>query len=324
MFTNKEYLFRRVKWLEQISKSVGPPVIDKLNAINNGDDKGGLQLVGILSYNYPATFRVRYEDEEEEVIIWIKETRIGAETSIPPHPLNECKVMGSVIKDMFFKAKSPHFVFPVAQIITNDQGLDEQEHLVIYNLMEYLPHDNFLRFRDWIKTLDGGRRETTFELTTAVFQILYNLTVMASMEFTHGDLQLDNILISPTTPFKATYVVSDTEAFEVPSPVFTTMIDFGHSSVRSERYTSINEEASTFDPRVDMRAFFSNLFLALKNREDLLSMLFPSDKQLFIDLKTSSSELDSPKTVLVRYADQFWSRVNDLGSPHPPSHAYYV
>lgn len=315
MFTNNEYLFMRVKWLERIGRGIDGSVIDRLNNIHNGEGLG-FNLIGVFYSSYPATFRVRQNEEEEEVIVWVKETRIGSETSVPPFPVNECKIMGSVIRDVLIKGISPHFVFPVAQILTNDKaGSDEEEHLVVYNLMEYLPSERFVRFREWIKTMDSHRYETKFDIITAVFQILYNLVVMEALKFSHGDLHLDNVLICPTLPFRATYFVPNNTAYDIPSPVFTVMVDFNHSVVG---------RSDVFDPHSDLKNFTSHLFKAIGGRQDILTMLFPSENGLRDDLTLLSVSNDQglldrclPRDVLHRYARQFWTPIVTPPTDYP-------
>jgi len=314
MFTNKEYLFRRVAWLDQVSRGIESEtnqalVIDRLNQINNGNERP-IKLKGVFFASYPATFRVRAEgdDSETDVDVWVKETRIGYDTSIPAPPVNECKIMGTIIRDMFFMQRSPHFVYPVGQIVTNDRSEadGEEEHMVTYNIMEYLPKSAFMRFRDWLKTVDMNAPGSRFEVFTAVFQILYNLLVMSNLRFTHGDLHLDNILISPSTPFKASYVVSETAYYEVPSPVFTVMIDFAVSGVRTDQYKSITDHQE-FDPLADLTMFISQLFRIADTRPELYAFLFPSDHALREEL----SKIDPTMTVLEvleRYADQVLTR----------------
>lgn len=261
---NKEYLLRRCGWIIQVSKSIEEKrnrclVIDKLNAITEQ------RVTGVVSTSYPASFRVRYKEVEKDVMVWVKESKIDSSTSIPYTLINECKLMGSVIRDMFYKRRSPHFIFPVAQILTNDKNISEdemvssieksinpqlcysQEHLAIFNIMEYAPRDSFISLKNMLKDIDLSKEIERMDLVTVTFQILYNLTVMENLKFRHGDLHLDNILveiiIDPSKAFDAIYVIDeDAEtwcAYQVPSMVFSMFIDFDRSIINTDQYKSI-------------------------------------------------------------------------------------
>lgn len=261
---NKEYLLRRCGWIIQVAKSIEDKrnrclVIDKLNAMN--DQK----VVGVVSTSYPASFRVRYKDIEKDVMVWVKESKIDYTTPIPYTLVNECKLMGTVIRDMFYpERRSPHFIFPVAQILTNDKKVNEEEmvraiengnkgreaelchsktneHLSIFNIMEYA--ESYVSFKSLMKDIDLSSEEQRADLITSVFQILYNLTVMENMKFRHGDLHLDNILVDiivePSKVFKASYIIDEKAAFYVPSMTFTMFIDFDRSIINTGQYKSI-------------------------------------------------------------------------------------
>jgi len=262
--------------------------------------------------------------------------------------------MKTVIRDMFYKRRSPHFVYPIVQVLTNDRSVLEddladisedrikedvqlcasksdnldQEHLAVYNVMEYSSPDRFYSFRMFLKDLDFTTDESSkhsgFDLIPAVFQILYNLSVMENLKFRHGDLHLDNILINPLEQFKAYYVIDESTAYEIYSPVFTMFIDFDRSVINTERYTSItiperhleSKPCSTgldpltgrkrqnlpngvvedcwkvWNPYADLTRFFALIFRkkAEFNREAILDLLFPTDLQLRADLETLIGE----------------------------------
>lgn len=261
---NRDYLFERIGWLYKIEEAVANKrnqclVIDKLNLINNPEGKP-IKVQGVHSTSYPATFTVRDDNNQtQQVDLWVKETRVGFDTPVPYTLINECKLMGSVVRDMLIKNRSPHFVYPVAQILTNDRSIDEEEllteagkiksstplcsskdgeHLSIYNIMEPL-HSDYLSYVDYIRGYDFTNPDYEYGLVTGFFQILYNLSVMEKLQFRHNDLHGRNIMLDPTESFEALYVIDQATSYYVQSPLFVLFIDFDRSIINTDKYKSI-------------------------------------------------------------------------------------
>lgn len=352
---NKEYLLKRIGWERLVSKAFQEKrnqcmVIDKLNSINNGDGNP-LKLQGMFSASYPATFRVKYNDRQKDVRVWVKESRIGYNTVVPYTLLNECKLMKTVINDMFLKRRSPHFIYPIIQVLSNDISISEdmivkegeftvpanvplcssrldtsennKEHLSIFNVMEYADPSKFMPMRAYIERFDTSVYENKFEITMAIFQILYNLAVMEHIKFRHGDLHLDNVLINPLDRFEALYVIDKGVNYIVPSPVFTMFIDFDRSIINTDNYKSIympdqyldskpcsvsrNEEGKNvpdlpngvvddcwkvWNPYADLTRFFAYLFSISRTKIEIIDMIFGPDSEVLSDLKRLIVSLD--------------------------------
>lgn len=260
---NKQYLSSRLGWLWKISDSMENKkyrcsFLEKLNRINSRDEVNK----GILSTTYPVSITVMGENGRKYGIpLYVKETRAGYEQSVPYTIINEIKIMRGLVYEMFSKYRSPHFVFPIYQLMVDsgDQMDDtkeifenivldgkinpqyrlcsskettSEEKLAIYNFMEYLHPNVYSPLLKFIDRPDIG----PLDLQGALFQIFYNLAVMEKLQFRHGDLHPGNIMVARSTeiPWKALYVIDKDHHYLLDTPVFTAMIDFDRSFVYSE------------------------------------------------------------------------------------------
>lgn len=311
MNRNGDYLLSRCGWLVQVSRGFDENeasrglVIDKLNRINNVE-----RIEGVVTTGYPVFFKVRYNEEigEGEVEAWVKETRIARETEIPVSIINENKILRTVIRDMFYLGRSPHFVFPVIQILTND--FYEEEHFVVYSITEYLPEESYTSLRDFLKNMDLEEASSRLALVAIVFQVLFNLSVMERLRFHHGNLDMNNILVNPREPFHSVYVIDETTAYEVPSPAFAVFTNFEYSSIKTKEYSSITDPREEWNPHADLIKFLTPLFAS----EGVLSILFPKDTNLqtelgsLISTRGGGEESCLPSSVVRRYSEQFFTR----------------
>lgn len=203
---------------------------------------------------------IKWEDErgrDRENRVFVKMLYVDPQdVYIPTTFLNELYLMKTVVRDMIRYSRSPHFIFPVAQIHGQDKDLDvrtlkqvlqidpdrgcrtDDGRLAIYNVMEYYDPDYFISLKDLLYVQNVTDRELLTYLKQIFFQVFYNLTVMEKLRFRHGDLHLQNILIgfselSQTTP--VIYSVDPQTHYKVTSQAFIYFIDFDRSSVLSFR-----------------------------------------------------------------------------------------
>ena len=297
----KQYIHIRTDPLQRVETAISTEenrttVIDKLNLINNNKETP-LNIHGIYTSTYPATFTIRQNENQREVEIWVKETRVGYDTPIPYLVLNEGKVMQTVIKDMFLKGRSPHFIYPITQIITND-AQETGAHICIYNLMEYFPVERYMDFSQYINNYNVTDRDSKFGLVTGVFQLFYNLAVMEGVKMRHNDLQLRNIKINPRQLFQATYVL-DKIAYQVPSSGFLVFAGYERAIVNTDQYSSIpiperyvplkdggsEDSWETWNPYADLATVWSALLNRMAKKTDMLDILFGTDPSILEDLK---------------------------------------
>jgi serine/threonine protein kinase len=287
-------------------------VIDKLNLINN-NEQTPLLVEGVYTSTYPATFTVRESDQEREVEVWVKETRVNYDTPIPYLILNEGKVLQEVIRDMFMKKRSPHFSFPVSQIITNDQqGLGA--HISIYTLTEYLPYPTLV---DYISSYDPRDPASKFSLISGVFQIMYNLSLMESLQLQHNDLHPRNIKINTDQLFLANYVLDKETSYKVPSTCFITFLGWERSQINTREYFSIpfpqEDFSESWNPYKDMKQLWTVLLTMMGKKTDMLQTLFGRDPTIQRDLERLVREPDFedesylPTKLTIRFANQFFS-----------------
>jgi hypothetical protein len=305
------YLYFRIGDLERVRRAIQEEgnrdtVIDKLNLINNNQENP-LEVQGVYTSTYPATFTVREGDKEREVEIWVKETRVNYDTPIPYLILNEGKVLKEVIRDMFVKKRSPHFSFPVAQIITNDQER-VGAHMSIYTLTEYLP---FPTLGEYISKYDPRDPASKFGLISGVFQIMYNLSLMESLRLQHNDLHPRNIKIMDQL-FLANYVLDRETSYRVPSTCFITFLGWEHSQINAGGYSSISQ--GDWDPYRDTKELWSVLLPMMEKKTDMLETLFGKDPTIQGDLERLVREPDlkeescRPMNLTKRFANQFFSQ----------------
>jgi hypothetical protein len=313
------YLHFRTGSLERVRQAIQDEknrsmVIDKLNLINNNDENP-LQVQGIYTSTYPATFTVREGDQEREVEVWVKETRVNYDTPIPYLILNEGKVLNEVIRDMFVKKRSPHFSFPVSQIITNDQQGSGGAHISIYTLTEYLP---FPTFADYVSKYDPRDPASKFGLISSVFQIMYNLSLMESLQWQHNDLHPRNIKIMDQY-FLANYIFDKETSYKVPSTCFITFLGWERSQINTGKYSSIpfpSEDSSgePWNPYRDMKQLWSVLLPMMEKKTDMLQTLFGKDPTIQRDLERLvresgfEDECCLSGNLTKRFANQFFSQ----------------
>ena len=184
----------------------------------------------------------------------------SSKVSIPKPFINELYLMKTVIRDMFTKARSPHFAFPIGQfygvfpkgdIREVESYLTEHpsrgcEHrpgeLGLYNVSEYLDPGMFVSFRDYIRFEDFGDDQLVEFMKMTMVQIMYNLSVMGNMKFRHGDLHLENVLIADLGPGRnnvISYSLDDQSHVETNSRYFVVFIDFDRSSIYTDKYSTL-------------------------------------------------------------------------------------
>jgi len=339
------YLLIRTYPLKRVEQAMGeeanlPMVIDKLNLINNNSNTP-LQVSGIYTSNYPATFTIREGGKHREVEVWVKETRVGYDTPIPYLILNEGKVLNTIVKDMINKRRSPHFVYPLVQLVTNDKE-GSSSHISIYNVMECFPHADY---NTYLNHYDVKNHAESFGLVTGIFQILYNLTVMENLRWRHNDLHPRNIKIDTKRLFRSTYIIDDKTAYNVPSTCFLVFTGWERSLVKTASYSSIPiperqiqlpdgtvEDAwETWNPYYDLITFWSSVLGVMGKNTEMLNILFGGDGSILEDLKRLTAaktpqsigelrvEFQSdqdlldrcrPGNLLKRFANQFFTPVD--------------
>jgi hypothetical protein len=309
----KLFINNRSENLEEIKRAIKDElnrltVIDCLNSIHNNSSTPILLRRGSLHYSYPAVFTIKDDKGLRNVDLWVEESRSNYGQPTDAYALNGCMIMGGFVDRMIREKRTIHFITPIDQLITNDISSNDPEnsHSVCYNLMEYLPSGEFETFEEYLQGYQPGNRSFNMGLICGLTQILYNLALMESEKFTHGDVSLKKIIINPHQSMRAMYTLQERVGYEIPSPVMTVLVDFQRGV------------QNTTSPHEDVVCFFKDLFSVMTDKPELAAMLFNKDQQLFRDIKTmieGGEGFDEdikgrclPSIIFTRFADQFFTR----------------
>lgn len=260
MDPTREYYAQRLGILWKVvdgmeKKSYHCDFLKNLSVINSG---GVNNKEGVVVATYPVSLGIQTRGKKLQVPLFVKETRAGYHEPIPYFTLSELYIMKNIIYHMFSRNISPHFAFPVYQLVL-DTGFEVGDQIVDKNTDTI---DSERKLCPSIKTgtapgdmavynfsehLDPKFNNTMFEFATlsdssvddfraCMFQILYNLACFEDIKLRHGDLHLKNIMVSRMYPYPwvAKYSLDKDHQYVLKSPVFINFIDFDRSSLHED------------------------------------------------------------------------------------------
>jgi hypothetical protein len=109
--------------------------------------------------------------------------------------------------------------------------------------MEYLDPQYYFNIKELLQFDDIPVSELIFSLKQVFFQVFYNLTVMEGYKFRHGDLHLENVMISRIDPSNITPIIYSPDPqtyFKVDNHLFSFFIDFDRSSIHNSRAQTLD------------------------------------------------------------------------------------
>lgn len=237
-------------------KSYQCDFLRNLSVIGSG---GVSNKEGVMIATYPVSLGIQTRGKKIQVPLFVKETRAGYNEAIPYFTLSELYILKNVIYRMFSRNISPHFAFPVYQLVL-DTEFDVSEQIVdsttntirpekklcpsvrtrvngngdmaVYSFTEHLdPKFNISMFE--FSVLGSSSVE---DFRGCMFQILYNLACFEDVKLRHGDLHLKNIMVRRMYPYPwvAKYSLDKNSQYLLKSSVFVNFIDFDRSKLHEE------------------------------------------------------------------------------------------
>jgi hypothetical protein len=260
MDPTREYYAQRLGILWKVvgsmeKKSYHCDFLKNLSVLSSG---GVNNKEGVVIATYPVSLGIQIKGKKIQVPLFVKETRAGYHEPIPYFTLTELYILKNVIYRMFSRNISPHFAFPVYQLVLDtgfeagDQIVDKTTETIdtekklcpsirtggspgdmaVYSFTEHLdPKFNITMFE--FVTLGDSSVD---DFRACMFQILYNLACLEDVKMRHGDLHLKNIMVSRMYPYPwvAKYSLDGVHQYLLKSPVFINFIDFDRSSLHEE------------------------------------------------------------------------------------------
>lgn len=260
MDPTREYYAQRLGILWKVvggmeKKSYHCDFLKNLSVMNGG---GINNKEGVVIATYPVALSIQSKGKVMKVPLFVKETRAGYHEQVPYNTLMELYILKNYIYRMFSRNVSPHFAFPVYQLVLDtgfevgDQIIDKttetidtdrklcpstrtgrgSDDMAVYSFTEHLdPRFNISMFE--FSTLPDSSVE---DFRACMFQILYNLACLEDVKLRHGDLHLKNIMVSRMYPYPwtAKYSLEGAQGYILKSPVFIYFIDFDRSSLHGE------------------------------------------------------------------------------------------
>lgn len=259
MDPTKQYYAQRLGILWRVVNSMEKKSYncDFLKNLSNMSGGGKDNKDGVVVATYPVALSIVSKGKKQNIPLFVKETRAGYDEKVPYFTLVEMYILKNIIYKMFSRNISPHFAFPVYQLVLdtgfivddtlmNDEtGLLDKDNkhcpanktggaddMAIYSFTEYLDPRLNVSMYEFI-TLPESSPD---DFRACMFQILYNLACMEEVKLRHGDLHLKNIMVSRMYPYPwiAKYAIDNDHQYLVQSPVFIYFIDFDRSSLHGE------------------------------------------------------------------------------------------
>lgn len=264
MDPTKEYYSQRLGIIWRVVNSMEKKSYncDFLKNLSNMNGGGKDNKEGVVVATYPVALSIVTKGKKQNIPLFVKETRAGYEEKVPYLTLMELYILKNVIYKMFSRNISPHFSFPVYQLVldtgfvVDDSLIDGEtgmmnkdnkfcganrtgnsDDVAIYSFTEYLdPRINVSMFE--FITLPQSYPD---DFRACMFQILYNLACMEDIKLRHGDLHLKNIMVTRMYPYTWTskYTIDESHQYLVHSPVFIYFIDFDRSSLHGDDGVSL-------------------------------------------------------------------------------------